>query len=91
MSNAALISAPRNFNRMKKSRAAGRILRRAGLHKCACGKRSYRTERKARVALDAIRSNEQSRQAALGQTGSVERKYYPCRHCPGVYHLTSQE
>lgn len=90
MSNAALIYAPRSYERSAISRAAHRILRQAKHHKCVCGRKGYRTERKARVALLTIQRTEKNRQTALGQTADVERSYYACRKS-GLYHLTSKE
>lgn len=90
MSNAALIYAAHNYERPNLSRAAVRILRHAKHHKCQCGRKGYRTERKARVALATIQRQEHGRQIVLGQEAPVERSYYLCRKS-GLYHLTSKE
>lgn len=90
MSNAAVIYAPRAYDvRSDTSAAARRILRRA-VRECVSGKKGYRTERKARVALTAIQLDEKGRQDVLGQDARVERNYYLCTSC-SHYHLTSKE
>jgi len=50
---------------------------------CPTSKRSYRTRRKAIVALDQLRTR---RDKGYGRS---ERRVYRCPHC-GEWHLTSQ-
>jgi hypothetical protein len=90
MSNAALTHASHNYDFWMPSRAVRRILRRANRQVCACGRKGYRTERKARMALTAVGSNERSRQQVLQQDARVERSYYPCPRS-GLYHLSTKE
>jgi hypothetical protein len=90
MSNAALANPPYRYDRLSTiSPAARRILRRAITGCCPSRKKTYRTARKARIALAAIQRDELRRQTALEQSGRVERKPYACEHC-GPYHLTSR-
>ena len=88
MSNAALVLAPRRYDTQSRSRAAMRILRRSTREHCITGKKTYRTPRKARIALETLQRDELRRQTALNQDARVERKPYPCPHC-GLFHLTS--
>lgn len=88
MSNASLTLPPHRYNAFSTSRAALRILRRSARERCTCGKKGYRTARKARIALETIRRDERQRQTALGQEARVERTVYRCRHS-GLFHLTS--
>jgi hypothetical protein len=90
MSNAALIHATHSYDFWMPSRAVRRVLRQANREVCACGRKSYRTERKARLALGAIGVNELNRQHALHQDARVERNYYECPRS-GLYHLTTKE
>jgi len=90
MSNAALAHTPYRYDQLSTiSPATRRILRRAITGCCPSGKKTYRTARKARIALAAIQRDELRRQTALGQRARVERKPYSCPHC-GLYHLTSR-
>lgn len=92
MSNAAIAITPRYRydDTAPRSRSARRILRRSATSPCPSGKQTYRTARKARIALATLQREELRRQAVLGQEARVEREPYVCRHCH-LYHLTSQE
>jgi hypothetical protein len=92
MSNAAIAITPRYRydDTAPRSRSARRILRRSATSPCPSGKQTYRTARKARIALATLQREELRRQSVLGQAARVEREPYVCRHCH-LYHLTSQE
>jgi hypothetical protein len=92
MSTSALASPRYRFDdTAPRSRSARRILRRsATTSRCPSGKQTYRTARKARIALATLQREELRRQSVLGQEARVERKPYVCRNCH-LYHLTSQE
>jgi hypothetical protein len=92
MSNAAIAITPRYRydDTAPRSRSARRILRRSASSPCPSGKQTYRTARKARIALATLQREELRRQTVLGQEARVEREPYVCRDC-GMHHLTSQE
>ena len=92
MSNAAIASLPgiATTTPRRVHASARRILRRSATSPCPSGKQTYRTARKARIALATLQREELRRQTVLGQEARVEREPYVCRHCH-LYHLTSQE
>lgn len=62
--------------------AAARAIKRADRQQCETGKLRYRTQRKARLALDAYRGDDR-------RAGPNERYVYRCPLCDG-WHLTKQ-
>jgi hypothetical protein len=90
MSTSAIASPRYRFDDTSpRSRSARRILRRSATSRCPSGKQTYRTARKARIALATLQREELRRQAVLGQEARVEREPYVCRHCH-LFHLTSK-
>lgn len=53
--------------------------------KTRCGKRRYRTELEAKIALAGVQRRRETRH----DTGKEERRYYRCPACAG-YHLTAK-